>query len=826
MASETAADRTLGPSVLLVSASVLCFEVVLLRLFAVETFYHLTYMAVGLALLGFAASGTILVLVRNRVAGLERGLFNGLVALTPVMLLVAPVLAHLPDYDPTQLLWDPRQWIALAMVYGSLSLPFLTGGGAVALALQMAGERVGRVYAWNMVGAGAGTLLAIPLLILFRPHDALAATAFPAGLAAALALLGVRRSPARVAMTLGLVVLVSVAVWRPPWSLEITHFKALPQVQAYPEARNVGERWDATGWAVAITSPAVHHAPGLSLAYRGPLPPQTGLFVDGASAGAVTHGLSAGDGPGYLAWLPSAAAYATGPANSVLILGSGGGTEISSALAHGAHRVVAVEVVRPLVELVRQVTAGAPGPYDAPGVEVVTVDARAYVARARERFDRIVLSPAGVFNAAASGILSGGEDFLNTTEAYRSYFDRLAPGGILSVTRWLRNPPRDNVRMILTVAEALRSTGIRDVEGTLVFLRSWATGTVLVKPDGFTPKELDSLRDFARRRYFDVDWPPPVGGVREVHNLIREPVFEDAARAVTSGREATASFARDYPFDIVAPTDDRPYFGRFLRLRTLPLLLRRGPGDWLPVAEWGTLAVVATLLQSLALAVIVMGVPVLVLTRPTERRRMPVGRMAAYFTAIGLGYLFIEMAAIQKLSLVLGHPVYATAATLAALLAFSGIGSAWSDRLHNRLCGVVCSVVAGVAVVSALAAPSAGAIMVLPLPARAAMALIFVAAAGVVMGAPFPMGLRRLAMAPGGVAWAWAANGVASVAGASLAILLSMAVGTRLLILAGGACYLFAAMVMGWRPTSLRTPVPHTLTLGGDGQRRVQGGQG
>ena len=133
-------------------------------------------------------------LVRDRIAGHERGLFHGLVALTPVVLLAAPVLAHVPAYDPTQLLWDPRQWVALAVVYGSLSLPFLVAGGAIALALQLAGERVGRVYAWNMVGSGAGTLLAIPLLILFRPDDALAASAVPAALAAALALLGRRQS--------------------------------------------------------------------------------------------------------------------------------------------------------------------------------------------------------------------------------------------------------------------------------------------------------------------------------------------------------------------------------------------------------------------------------------------------------------------------------------------------------------------------------------------------------------------------------------------------------------------------------------------------------
>ena len=531
----------MGPAVLLLSAAILSFEVVLVRLFAVETFHHFTYMAVGLALLGLAASGTALVLLRDRIAGRERTLFEALVALLPVALLVAPVLAHMPDYDPTQLLWDPRQWLALAVVYGTLSLPFLVGGGAIALALDLAGERVGRLYAWNMVGSGAGTLLAIPLLMLFRPDAALAATALLAGLAAAVALLGHRRSPLRFGVSVVLVAAVALSVWRPPWSLEVTDFKALPQVEAYPDARRVGERWDPTGWAVAVRSPAVHHAPGLSLAYQGALPPQTGLFVDGESAGAVTHA-AVGDSPAatapelaFVRWLPSAAAYAAGPPAKVLVLGSGGGTEVLSALAHGAREVVAVELVRPLVELVRQVApAAAPaaaGPYSDPRVTVVTGDARAFVARTGERFDRVILPPAGVFNAAASGVHSGGEDFVNTAEAYTSYLEVLAPGGILALTRWSRTPPRDNVKAILTMARALRDRRVRDVDSALVFVRSWATGTLLVKPDGFTGEELERVRTFARERFFDVDWPEQTGPAPGPYNVIDEPVL---ARAATS----------------------------------------------------------------------------------------------------------------------------------------------------------------------------------------------------------------------------------------------------------------------------------------------------
>ena len=68
-------------------------------------------------------------------------------------------------------------------------------------------------------------------------------------------------------------------------------------------------------------------------------------------------------------------------------------------------------------------------------------------------------------------------------------------------------------------------------------------------------------------------------------------------------------------------------------------------------------------------------------------------------------------------------------------------------------------------------------------------------AAGVSMGFPFPLGLRRMARSEGAVAWAWAANGVASVLGASAAILLAMEFGGRGVLLAGSACYLVAGVL-------------------------------
>jgi len=778
--------------VFLVSAAVLAAQVVLLRIFSIASFHHFAYMAVGMALLGFGASGTLLVVLEKRLRGRLADWFEGLATAFPVALVVGLWLAGRVPFEPTQLLWEPGQWLWLGLTYAVLTAPFLIAAGAIGIALMGAGERVGRIYAWSLIGSGLGSALALLLLVLARPDRAYAGVVVVAAVGAVAALASRGLSTRRAGVAAAVVVAAVGCVLAPPWPLAVTQFKGLPQVEAFPDARRVDEAWAPTGWVAAVESSAFRHAPGLSLAYRGGFPRQIALFVDGETAGAATRG----DGSlEFLEWLPSSAAYAMRSTDRVLVLGSGGGLEVLNALHHGASRVTGVELVGPLVEVARRVAGAESDVARRPNVRTVIGDARAFVAGTDERFDLIVLPLAGSMPTAAAGVYSLGEDWLNTVEAYGTYLDRLTPGGTLAVTRWTRTPPRDNVRLILTVAEALRGHGAHDVGASVIFLRSWATGTLLVKPAGFDSDDLSGLRSFARERRFDLDWPPEEG---TRFNRIEAPVFTDAVRAAAGGANAAAAFAEAYPFRVNPATDDRPYFGRFLRMRAMARLLREERGAWLPFAEWGTLAVVATLFQSGMLALVLIGIPAAVLVvRGKGRGAAPMG---AYFAALGLGYVFLAMGAIQRLGLLLGHPVYAAAATLAALLTFSGVGSALSDRLDRQWAPRACLAVAGLAAVVALASPAAGAVTTLPVSLRILVALVLVAVPGTLMGVPFPLGLRHLTGGGVGVAWAWATNGVASVVGASLAILIAMEMGGRGLLAAAALLYLGAAAVWRWGP--------------------------
>ncbi len=854
-----ASDRArIGSSVFLLSTAVLAFEVLLLRLFAIEQLHHFANMAIGMAMLGFGASGTVLVLVRRRVRGKEREWFETMAVLFTLSLIGAIPLAHSVTFDATQILWDPRQLRALAIVYSVLALPFVFGAAALALALMAEKERVGRVYAANLLGSSVGSVLAILLLAVLRPEQAVAATAIPAAAGAVIAMLSGRRRvieaaketsgerergvalsrqgwrpKAIAAVGLGLVAL-GLAVW-PPWSPRITEFKGLPQVAAFADAKAVAESWGPLGWAAAIRAPAFRHAPGLSLAFSGQFPPQTALFVDGATAGAATDWRGDTAALGFLAWLPSAAAYETGhDVQNVLVLGAGDGLDVLAALSRGARAVTAVELNEPLARLADAVLAPASRVYSDRRVRLVVGDARTFVARSTQSYDLLVLPITGEFSLV-SGLHGLGEDYLNTVEAYASYLERLAPGGMLAITRWVDTPPRGPTKALLTAAAALRRRGVDDVGSAIVFMRSWAAATLLVKPDGFSPDEVQRLARFARERWFDLDWAPgtsssavrdPLAGVPDVgpppspsaepagppdFNLIGRPVFAEAARAAAMGAVHAEDFARAYPFDVAPTTDDRPYFGRFLRITSIPSILSVPKGSWLPFAEWGYLALVATLLQSAFIAALLTIVPALALARGRrahpDLRFQPPGldndglgvarmlRVGVYFGSIGMAYLFVEIAVIQKLTLLLGHPVYAAAAVLALFLALSGVGSLGSDRLAPRWATRAALAVAIAAIVIAIALDLTGRIQPLAFPERLTASLLVLAPLATLMGMPFPLGLRLHAPGHAALAWAWAVNGFASVIAASLAALVSMEVGTRALLLVGAALYLTAAAV-------------------------------
>jgi hypothetical protein len=424
---------------------------------------------------------------------------------------------------------------------------------------------------------------------------------------------------------------------------------------------------------------------------------------------------------------------------------------------------------------------------------------RRFVAAAAGRsYDLILLYP------HAGGRSTLAETFASTVEAFTAYLARLEPNGLLAVPHPLSLPPRDSLKLVLTALEALKRLGAAEPARHLVLVRSWDSVLLLVRRTPFEAQELATVDTFAEALAFDIAWRP--GMVREAanrFNVLGEPVFFDGVAALTGPNRS--AFVASYAFDIRPATDDRPYFLDFFRWRALPMLWATARQGNAGLLDWGWPLQLATLGVAVLSAVVLILLPARLLAKRASR---PLRRATAtYFLLIGLGFLLVEIAVLQRLVLLLGHPVHAFAVTLAAFLVCAGIGSGITTRAepvqsHSggpwfvRL-DLVALLIASLASLHAMAGPwllARG--LELPAVARVALAGGLVAPLAIAMGMPFPMALARLrATAPALVPWAWGVNGCASVIAAALAGLLAMSFGVRSLLLAGALAYALAAWV-------------------------------
>jgi len=806
--TDTASARQRLPvfAIALLSAGALAYEVLLMRLFSIVQWHHFAYMVISLALLGYGVSGTFLSLTQRWLRVRFHAAFCGNIGLFGVSSVGCYLLAQQVSFNPETVLWDVHQPLRLLLMYLLLAAPFFFAANAVALAFIGFRGRIAGVYAADLLGAGLGSLGVIALLLLFRPLTALGiigVLGLASLVAAAWELRLARRARWSLVALAGAAALVQGAQQA---RLVLSPYKELNQVLRVAGTAVVAESSSPLGLLTVVKSRQVplRHAPGLSLLARDEPPRQVAVFTDGAGMTVINDGNAAPFAYSYLDQLTWALPYHLFSPQRVLVLGAGGGSDVLQARRQGAATIDAVELNSQMIDLVRdRYGAFSAHLFDQPGVRVHAAEARGFVATSTRRYDLIQLPLLDSFATSAAGLYALNESYLYTVEALSTYIRHLNPDGYLAISRWINLPPRDTLKLFATAVTALQAQGVADPGRRLILIRGWQTSTLLIKNGEVAPAEVEALRRFAAARAFDVCWFPGIGA-EEVnrYNLLDEPYFYDAARALLGpGR---AQFLDHYKFNITPARDDSPYFFQFFKWGTLAeILALRGRGG-MPLLEWGYLVLVATLLQAAVASLVLILLPLAVLRRHTQvGSGLRKTTVAIYFTAIGLAFLFIEMAFIQRFILFLHHPLYATAVVLTGFLVFAGLGSAFAQRLarigRHRL--GVWGAVLGIAGVSALylflLGPLCGWLMAWPIAAKIMVTLVLIMPLALCMGLPFPLAMDRLGRdAPALIPWAWGVNGCASVISAVLATLLAIHFGFHTVILIALALYLGAAAAL------------------------------
>ncbi len=792
------------------AGAVIAYEILLMRLFSIIQWHHFAYMIISLALLGYGASGTFIALFREWLLHRFQAVFATGAVLFGMTAVASFALAQRLPFNPLEVVWDARQQLYLLGLYLLLAVPFFCAATCVGLTLSRFGGRISTIYRYDLLGAGAGALGIVLALFALSPAASLRLLGGAGFLAAGLASVGLTsgRWPAVGLIAAGL---ASPFLW-PEGALEprLSPYKGLSQALQVPEAEVIEERSSPLGALAVVRSPTIplRHAPGLSLNASAKIPPQLGVFTDGDSMTAIVRYDGARDSLAYLDFQSAALPYHLLTRPRVLILGAGGGADILLARYHGARAIDAVELNPQMVDLVRRTYADFAGRiYDLPEVRVHVAEARGFMARSPERYDLIHVALLDSFAASAAGLYALAESTLYTTDALETYLARLDAGGMLAITRWLKLPPRDSLKLFATAVAALERLGVEAPGERLALVRSWDTATLLVKNGAFEPAEIEAIKAFSAARGFDLAYYPGIAAAEaNRYNVLDRPYLHEGAKALLGpGRQA---YLRNYKFHIAPATDDAPYFFRFFKWRALPELLALRAAGGAQLVEWGYVILVATLVQAALVSLVLILAPLGVLrrARPAVARERPFGRVVVYFLALGLAFLFIEIAFMQRFALFLSHPLYAIAVVLCAFLLFAGLGSGYSARLaaRRRVAGegrkalsAIALAVAGIVAVACLYLLLLPALFdwLIPLPqaAKVLISILLIAPLAFCMGMPFPLGLTQVSeRAPELVPWAWGINGCASVLSAVLATLLAIHFGFTVVVALALALYALA----------------------------------
>ncbi len=775
-------------SLALVSAALLAFQIALLQILATSQWHHFAYLVISIALLGFGAAGTLLALTRRWMIARQAQLLPLLLCCCAVTLAgsLAITQSLFGGFDSFLLFVDIGEVLKLSAVAILLMLPFACGALTIGLIFTLETERIGSYYFANMFGSGLGCLLGLAGLSLLLPQQLPPYFGFLA-LAAAAVLLPGSSSGTRSVLVISLA-LVTIFLLQPA-ALELSQYKDLRRALDLPEARIVANQPAAAGQIHIVDAPMLRSAAGVSLNWSGEIPQAPAVFINGDSIGSLPQA-TGGDNPRNASTF--ALPYALGIPRRVLVLNAGTGADVALAIDRGAEAVIAVEEHKPLVELLRTT---APTSFDRifnnPKVTWQALAPRTWLARDQEQYDLIILPNVGGFGGNA-GLFALHEQPLLTREALQQAWSKLSPQGLLTVTSWVDYPVRNPLRLLATLVETLQDAGITTPQDRIAAVRSWGTLTFCVKRTPYTKAELAEIRSFAKRWAFDPALLPELRPEeRQQYNRLQDDSLFQLFDAVL-GPEREQLY-NSYAFRIKPVSDDQPFFSQFLRWNQLDMLIGLYGQRNLPFIELGMLvAVLAAGVLSL-LATLLILLPLIRLQKGSGKH----WQVLLYFGGLGVGYMWTELALIHRFILYLGQPVYATALVVAVLLIGSAAGSALTGRFSVCRPWRWTAATAGILVLYVLLlGPLLQMTLPLAMPLRAALAVMVLTPAAVIMGMPFPLGLRLLNQVhQAEVPWAWGINSCLSVVGAAFATILAVEFGYSLLLLLAAAAYLLPTTI-------------------------------
>lgn len=778
-------------SVLLISAALIAYEILLFKIFSIQYWHHFAYLIVSIALLGFGSSGSFIFLFKSR---LKKHFLKVLYIFPLLMLLsiwINIYLSYLIAFNPLMIIWQPYEILNLIFISLAMFIPFFLGAVCIGLSFSVCIGNIYQIYFSNMAGSGIGSLLLLLTVFHLGPYEIILIISVII-ICANLAITGSRMQTTLSAIILiAIVPLYFILLYDKP--IYMSTFKGLSIAKSQMEAKIEAETFGSLGLVTVLDSPAYHYLPDLSLKYPFKLPKQKGLFINGNAAGAINEFNGNLKNMNFMDYRTTSLSYKLLNDPEVLIVGGGGGTEIINAKYHMAKNISVVEMNRDIIRLMQEKYRSFSGDiYNPEEYRIFAEDGRGYLQNTKIRFDLIQICLLESMESSSAGVYSLNENYLFTTESLKICVDRLSPGGILSISRWIKHPPRDSIKLLATAIAALEAENATD---SIIMIRSWQTVTLLIKNGIFNKQEVKTVKKFCRSRLFDLCYYP--GIKKEETNIINrldESYFFIAATGLLSGERE--QIYNEYPFYIRPATDDRPFFGHFFKLAVLKTYLSPYGRISIPLIDWGYVLVWTALGILLLLSLLFILTP-LKLTGGSPHGKGPV---FIYFGCLGLAYMFLEMSFLQQFIRYLYDPVFSASVVIGSFLIYSGIGSLIAGRIGTVKPKHVFSAIFFILFLGIIYIKFdqllENTLSGFSLWMRMLICSLLTAPLAVPMGIPFPSGLNRLTeKGENMIPWAWGINGFFSVIGASATILIAIEWGFKSVVLTALILYLMSAMI-------------------------------
>jgi hypothetical protein len=751
------------------SLATLLLELALTRVFSVVYFYHFAFMAISIALFGLGAGGVFSYLVSGW-PGTLHGKLGGLAAANAVAIVVCLTLL----VNTTSSMSTP----SLVLAYFVSAIPFLLSGAIVSLAIADAIDRVSRLYFFDLMGAAAGCAVLVPLLDWIGGPNTILVGAVLFAVSAAIWFHLAKSPRGRAGAVLLGLLLVGLITYNSKHSLIDVHFAKGQQIKDEEFVK-----WNSFSRIALKPEPGSH---------------MKSIVIDADAATGVAKfdfdHLStqdrfdlAYDGPGVV--------YQLRPGAKTLVIGPGGGWDVSRALASGSKNITGVEINPIIANTIMQdkFSQYSNRLYFRPEVKIHVEDGRSFVRRSQDHYQVLQATLVDTWASTAAGAFALSENNLYTTNAFSDYLEHLTNDGVMSFTRWGFVPPRESLRVVALASVALKKLGENDPAKNIIVIRqdlsklsTWGTrDTILVSRHPFSAADVAIVYKAAALGKMEVVYEPATSNDTPFRGLLTAPDVN--------------AFYESYPFDVRPVSDDRPFFFYTVQPRDLwqfMLHASRATADYkvnsaLPVL-FGLVGI------SLVAMLIILALPPLVL-----RHSLPTGkgsiRALFFFLFIGAGYILIQVALIQKFVLFLGHPTYALTVIIFSMLLSSGFGSFASKGLmrgnSGRLNLVLLLIAAGVMVLAVVVSPIAARGVALDFWLKVVISVALITPVGFAMGMPFPTGLTLLErVMPTSVRWAWAINAASSVLGSAAAMFLAIYLGLQMTLIIGGLFYVAALL--------------------------------